>query len=100
KARARRPAEEWHLASNVGSRAIQNARLQKQFRKEAPALIQNAVLAYRGGRHADASTLCRRIVQVLPDHLDALHLLGVVELECGHGLEAEQALSRAVSASP
>lgn len=88
------------MANGVGSRAFQNARLQKQFRKEAPALIQAAVLAYRGGRHADACTLCRRIIEVLPDHFDALHLLGVVELECGHGAEAERALSRAISLNP
>jgi len=88
------------LASGVGSRAFQNARLQKQFRKDAPALIQSAVLAYRGGRHADACALCRRIVEVLPDHFDAFHLLGVVELECGHSAEAEQALSRAIALNP
>ena len=88
------------MANGVGSRAFQNARLQKQFRKEAPALIQGAVLAYRSGRHAEACALCRRIIEVLPDHFDALHLLGVVELECGHSTEAEQALARAISVSP
>jgi predicted O-linked N-acetylglucosamine transferase (SPINDLY family) len=88
------------LANGVGSRAFQNARLQKQFRKEAPALIQGAVLAYRSGRHAEACALCRRIIEVLPDRFDALHLLGVVELECGHGTEAERALARAISVNP
>ncbi len=37
------------MASNVGSRAFQNARLQKQFRKEADVLLQSAVAAYRSG---------------------------------------------------
>ena len=88
------------MASNVGSRAFQNARLQKQFRKESDALIQGAVAAWRGGRLADAGMLCRRIVEVLPDHFDALHLLGVVELDSGRHEEAERALSRAVGVNP
>lgn len=92
--------EEWHLASQVGSRVLQDTRLQEQIRKQAPALIQSAVLAYQSGRHADARTWCRAIVEVLPDHFDALHLLGVVEIESGRCTEAEQALSRAVSIDP
>jgi len=88
------------LASNVGSRAFHNARLQKQFRKEAESLIQGAVAAYRGGEVADARMVCRRITEVLPDHFDALHLLGVVELDSGHYEEAERALDRAVGVNP
>ena len=84
------------MASNVGSRAFQNARLQKQFRKEAPAVMEGAVAAYRAGKIADAATLCRRIIEMLPDHFDALRLLGVIELDCGRFNEAEQALNRAV----
>jgi len=68
------------LASNVGSRAFQMERLRKQFRKEAPQLMQSAVSAYRAGKAAEAATLCRRIIEVLPDTFDALHLLGVIEL--------------------
>jgi predicted O-linked N-acetylglucosamine transferase (SPINDLY family) len=89
-----------YLASNVGSRAFQNARLQKQFRKEAPAVMEAAVAAYRAGKVADAATLCRRIIEMLPDHFDALRLLGVIELDCGRFNEAEQALNRAVAANP
>jgi predicted O-linked N-acetylglucosamine transferase (SPINDLY family) len=88
------------LASNVGSRAFQNARLQKQFRKEAPAMMEGAVAAYRAGKIAEAATLCRRIIEMLPDHFDALRLLGVIELDSGRFNEAEQALNRAVGANP
>ncbi|MBV9457684.1 MAG: tetratricopeptide repeat protein [Bradyrhizobium sp.] len=88
------------MASNVGSRAFQMERLRKQFRKEAPHLMQAAVSAYRGGKAADAATLCRRIIEVLPDSFDALHLLGVVELEGGNFDEAARILSRAVDANP
>jgi predicted O-linked N-acetylglucosamine transferase (SPINDLY family) len=88
------------LASTVGSRAFQNARLQKQFKKDADALIQSAVAAYRSGRLADTCALCRRIIEVLPDHFDALRLLGVAALDGGRFEEAEQALSRAVGVNP
>jgi len=88
------------LASNVGSRAFQMERLRKQFRKEAPQLMQSAVSAYRAGKAAEAATLCRRIIEVLPDTFDALHLLGVIELESGNSAEAERALGRAVQANP
>src|SRR5262249_5850007 len=91
---------EWHLASQVGSRVLSNAQLQEQLRANAPALIQNAVLAYCSGRHEDARRVCRQIVEVLPQHFDALHLLGVVEIECGRSADAERALSRAISINP
>ena len=88
------------MASNVGSRAFQNERLRKQFRKEAPLLMQAAVTAYRSGKAAEAAALCRRIIEIIPDTFDALHLLGVVELEGGNFAEAERALTRAVDANP
>jgi predicted O-linked N-acetylglucosamine transferase (SPINDLY family) len=88
------------LASNVGSRAFHNERLRKQFRKEAPILMQAAVTAYRAGKAAEAAALCRRIIEIIPDTFDALHLLGVVELEGGNSAEAERALTRAVDVNP
>ena len=88
------------MASDVGSRAFHNERLRKQFRKEAPILMQSAVTAYRAGKAAEAAALCRRIIEIIPDTFDALHLLGVVELEGGNSAEAERALTRAVDANP
>ena len=84
----------------VGSRAFQNARLQKQFKKQAEALLPLAIAAYRQGKHADAQSLCRKILEGLPDQFDALHLLGVSELDCGHFAEAEKILARAVAVAP
>jgi predicted O-linked N-acetylglucosamine transferase (SPINDLY family) len=88
------------LQSTVGSRAFQNARLQKKSRKQAEALLPAAIAAYREGRHSDAQALCRRLLEGLPNHFDALHLLGVSELDCGRFEEAESALTRAVSVEP
>ena len=88
------------MQSSVGSRAFQNARLQKKFKKQADALLPAAIAAYREGRLSDAQALCRRLLEDLPNHFDALHLLGVSELDCGRFEEAEKALMRAVGINP
>jgi predicted O-linked N-acetylglucosamine transferase (SPINDLY family) len=85
---------------NAGSRAFQNARLQKQLKKQAETLLPVAIAAYRQGRHADAQSQCKKILEDLPDHFDALHLLGVSELDCGRFTEAEAVLLRAVAVAP
>jgi predicted O-linked N-acetylglucosamine transferase (SPINDLY family) len=84
----------------VGSRAFQNARLQKQYKKQAETLFPAAVAAYRQGRRAEVQSLCRRILEGLPDHSDTLHLLGVSELDGGRIGEAERVLARAAALAP
>ena len=71
------------MSGNVGSRAFQNARLQKKYRKQAEVLLPAAVTAYRQGRQSEVQALCGQILHDLPDHFDTLHLLGVSELDCG-----------------
>ena len=88
------------MPGNVGSRAFQNARLQKKSKKQAEVLLPAAVAAYRQGRQSDVQALCRQILNDLPDHFDALRLLGVSELDCGRLDEAEKWLARAVGVDP
>ena len=88
------------MQSSVGSRAFQNARLQKQARKQAEVLLPAAVKAYREGRHLETQTLCRQILKDLPNHFDALHLLGASENDCGRFDEAATVLTRAVGIDP
>ena len=88
------------MQSSVGSRAFHNARLQKQFKKQAEVLLPAAVAAYRQGKQQDAQALCRQILKDLPEHFDALHLLGVSELDCRRFEEAEKILTRAVGVAP
>jgi predicted O-linked N-acetylglucosamine transferase (SPINDLY family) len=85
------------LQSTVGSRAFQNARLQKKLRKQAEGTLSAALAAYREGRHADVQSLCLRLLQDLPNYFDAMHLLGVSVLDCGRFEEATQILARAVA---
>ena len=88
------------MAGNVGSRAFQNARLEKKSRKQADVMLPAAVAAYRAGRHAEAQAICRQVLTLLPDHFDALHLLGVSALDGGQLDVAEQALTQAVAIEP
>ena len=88
------------MQSNAGSRAFQNARQQKKLRKQAEEMLPIAFAAYRQGRHADTQTLCRRILQDLPDHFDGLHLLAVSQIDCARFEEAAQTLERAIAIDP
>ncbi len=63
--------------SSGGARAFQNARLQKKLKKQADAAISAAASAYGQGRYAETDALCRQILQAVPDHFDAMHLLGL-----------------------
>jgi Flp pilus assembly protein TadD len=86
------------LNTTTGSRAFQNARLAKKHKKQAVALLSAAYDAYGNGRHDEVEALCRRILEDLPNHFDALHLLGVCLMDCGRLDEARQVL-RALLAS-
>ena len=88
------------MSGSVGSRAFKNARLQKQYRKQAEVFLSAAATAYRERRYADAQALCGQILKDIPDHSDALHLLGVSALDSGKLNEAEATLTRAVDADP
>ncbi|CCE00194.1 tetratricopeptide repeat protein [Bradyrhizobium sp. STM 3809] len=88
------------MQSSVGSRAFQNARQQKRAKKQADVLLPAAVKAYREGRHQEAQALCQQILQDLPQHFAALHLLGVSERDCGRCDQAMLLLTRAVEVEP
>jgi len=88
------------MSASPSSRAFQNARLQKQARKQAEAVLAEAAKAHREGRHPQAQALCRQILKDLPNHFDALHLLGASEADCGRYEESLAALTRAVSIEP
>ncbi|MGY4309476.1 putative O-linked N-acetylglucosamine transferase (SPINDLY family) [Bradyrhizobium sp. USDA 4369] len=88
------------MQNSVGSRAFQNARLQKRAKKQAEGLLQAAVSAYGQGRPAEARALCQQILQDLPAHFGALHLLGVSERDSGRFDEAVLVLTRAIESDP
>ena len=88
------------MQSSAGARAFQNARLQKKLKKQADAVISAASSAYGQGRYAETEALCRQILQAVPDHFDATHLLGLSVQQGGRLEEAQQLLERAVAIDP
>jgi predicted O-linked N-acetylglucosamine transferase (SPINDLY family) len=86
--------------SSAGARAFQNARLQKKLKKQADAIISAAASAYGQGRYAETDALCRQILQAVPDHFDATHLLGLCAQYGGRLEEAQQLLERAIAIDP
>ena len=88
------------MQSSIGSRAFQNARREKQARKQAEVLLPAATTAYRQGRHGEAQALCQQILNDLPNHFDALHLLGTSQVNCSRFEEAVATLTRAIGVDP
>ena len=86
--------------SGGGARAFQNARLQKKLLKQADAVIAAAANAYGQGRYAETEALCREILKALPDHVDALHLLGMCAHDGRRLEEAQQLLERVIALDP
>jgi predicted O-linked N-acetylglucosamine transferase (SPINDLY family) len=86
------------LKSNAGSLPVKSAELREQH--EAQLLLPAAISAYQQGRYEDSRLLCRRIVEKLPSHFDALHLLGVSEIDCNLFEAAEATLRRALNVNP
>ncbi|MGY4437124.1 putative O-linked N-acetylglucosamine transferase (SPINDLY family) [Bradyrhizobium sp. F1.13.1] len=87
-------------SSGAGARAFQNARLQKKLKKQADAIISTANAAYGQGRYAETEALCRQILNELPEHFGALHLLGLGAFASRQFEAAKQALKYAVTLDP
>ena len=87
-------------SSGGGARAFQNARLQKKLMKQADAVLSAAATAYGQGRYAETEALCREILKALPDHVDAMHLLGMCAHDGRRMEEAQQLLERVIALDP
>lgn len=63
-------------------------------------LLQQAVCLHREGRLPEAEGLYLKVLQVLPDHPEALHLLGLAALQMGQTDRAIEYFRRAIHATP
>lgn len=70
------------------------------FPSPPASLLDRALAQHRAGCLAEAGTLYRAVLCRQPAHLDALHLLGLVEKAGGGHDRARAWLSRAVALSP
>ncbi|MEH2690512.1 tetratricopeptide repeat protein [Bradyrhizobium diazoefficiens] len=68
--------------------------------KQADAIISAAAAAYGQGKFAETEALCREILKALPDHVDALHLLGMCAHDGRRLEEARELLERVIALDP
>src|SRR3954471_14271860 len=59
-----------------------------------------AVAHHRAGRLAEAEAIYRQVLQAQPDHAEAMHLLGVIALQCGNPQAGVELIERAIAAAP
>lgn len=64
---------------------------------EARARFAAAVRHYETGRLAEAQQICRQVLALDPNHVDAWQLIGIVALQSGNYPEAAGALGKAVA---
>ncbi len=64
------------------------------------ATLEQAVSLHKRGRLAGAEQLYRSVLDVSPDHADANHLLGVVEMDSGHPDRGRVLIERALEHDP
>jgi predicted O-linked N-acetylglucosamine transferase (SPINDLY family) len=88
------------MGGNAGQRAFHNARLRKRHDAEVARLLERALQLHQTGVLADAQAVYRQLLQLAPNHFDALHLLGTLESQAKNFQQAETLLSRAVAADP
>ncbi len=60
------------------------------------AMYNQASGLHRAGRLAEAAALYRKVLDHRPNHFDALHMLGVAQLQAGHFQEALQVMDEAL----
>jgi len=64
------------------------------------SVLQQAVALHQKGRLVEAATLYRQVLSKNPQQADALHLLGVVELQTNNAAAAVELISRAIKLQP
>src|SRR4051812_10420563 len=77
-----------------------NRRRTKMRRAEKPADITTAVTLHRAGSLSEASRIYQAILADNPDHVDALHFLGVLYHQTGHSDLAIRSIERAIDLAP
>jgi tetratricopeptide (TPR) repeat protein/ADP-heptose:LPS heptosyltransferase len=66
----------------------------------AQAGFQQGLALHQQGRLAQAGESYRQVLELQPEHADALHLLGVVAYQSGDPLQAVELIGRAIALNP
>ncbi|PIT01534.1 acetylglucosamine transferase [Bradyrhizobium nitroreducens] len=88
------------MGGSVGQRAFQNARLQKRQKAEVLPLVGHALQLHKMGLLPEAQAAYRQVLQLAPNQVVALHMLGIMESDAKNYQQAESLLRRAVAADP
>ncbi|WP_341902427.1 tetratricopeptide repeat protein [Polaromonas sp. YR568] len=64
------------------------------------ARVRQGLLLQQQGRFEEARTLYQDILQIHPEHVDALHLSGVVAFQTGRAADAIAPINRAIALQP
>ncbi len=64
------------------------------------ARLQQGLALHQQGRHPEARAVYEGILQLHPDHVDALHLAGVLAFQTDRAAEAVALIDRAISLQP
>src|SRR5262245_37091249 len=62
--------------------------------------MEHAFARHGAGDNAGAADACRRVLAVMPGHVTAAHLLGVIVMAAGDFAEAADLLARAAAGNP
>src|SRR5215813_1068816 len=74
--------------------------MQMTRHDDAPALLKRAIALFQQGKRAEARDLCERVLQITPNHFDAMHLLGVLACKGGELDRGLALLDKAIVINP
>ena len=111
KGRARSPNEGARLPS--GGASLPSGRMRpktphrpgpkpaiNQGKTPVPSTLRQALALHQGGQLAQAQTKYEEILELQPEHFDALNMLGVIALQTGNHAKALTFLGRAIELDP
>jgi protein O-GlcNAc transferase len=76
--------------SQEGTPSRHRAPRQDAVSQSLREALRDAIAAHQAGRLADAERMYQAILRVEPSHFDAIHLLGVVQLQRRRFAEARR----------
>ncbi len=63
-------------------------------------LFELGLQRHRAGRLAEAEAIYRQVLAVAPQHVEAMHMLGVISLQCGQDEAAVEMIQEAIVLAP
>jgi predicted O-linked N-acetylglucosamine transferase (SPINDLY family)/TolA-binding protein len=88
------------MSSTIGQRALHNARNKKKQKASTDQLLERARALQQSGVLGEAKAVYRQLLQLQPNHFNALYLLGQLEYQARSYQEAEGLLRAAIAANP